>query len=277
MAERQEREADLNKGSYSAYPPITLIGWDYGMEIPNIPENDEIIMTDICFPMETMLLLSRKSGWNLHWIDHHISAIKDYEKFVGNGEAFMSTKLDTNFAACELTWQYLFPDKQMPELVRLLGRYDCFGHKGTEEELSVLRFQYGARQRITDPNLAYVCLTSDKIDQLTSDIYADGRAIYDYLCVDVMQKYQNRFDLGFDGYKFACLNGERINPVNFGINYHEDGYDGFACFWYVKGKWSFSLYNDNGKVDCSEICKRRGGGGHKGAAGFVVSDIKEIL
>lgn len=50
---------------------------------------------------------------------------------------------------------FLFPDSPMPEIVRLLGRYDCFGHKGTDEEFKVLEFQYGARSRINDVQSAY--------------------------------------------------------------------------------------------------------------------------
>lgn len=77
--------------------------------------------------------------------------------------------------------------------------------------------------------------------------------------------------------KFICINKERFNPINFGIDYHKDGYDGAACFHYADGMWNFSLYNDNGEVDCSQIAKQYGGGGHKGAAGFRISDIREIL
>jgi hypothetical protein len=50
-------------------------------------------------------------------------------------------------------------------------------------------------------------------------------------------------------------------------------YDGFACFWYANGKYNYSLYNDNGQVDCSIIAKNRGGGGHKGASGFRSDNI----
>jgi nanoRNase/pAp phosphatase (c-di-AMP/oligoRNAs hydrolase) len=38
-------------------------------------------------------------------------------------------------------------------------------------------------------------------------------------------------------------------------------------------KWQFSMYNDDGDTDVSVICKQFGGGGHKGAAGFVSDDI----
>jgi len=41
--------------------------------------------------------------------------------------------------------------------------------------------------------------------------------------------------------------------------------------------WNFSLYNDNGLVDCSVIAKQFGGGGHKGASGFRIKDIDKII
>ena len=80
-------------------------------------------------------------------------------------------------------------------------------------------------------------------------------------------------------YKFICINKERFNPINFGIDYHAEGYDGAACFHYdgVAKLWRFSLYNDNGLVDCSQIAKQFGGGGHKGAAGFVTNDLNLIF
>jgi len=82
-------------------------------------------------------------------------------------------------------------------------------------------------------------------------------------------------ELGFTEhtiYKFICINKEKFNPINFGIDYHKEGYDGAACFHMTKeGKFAFSLYNDNGKVDCSVIAKSFGGGGHAGAAGFILN------
>ena len=69
---------------------------------------------------------------------------------------------------------------------------------------------------------------------------------------------------------------DRFNPINYGINYHKDGFDGSGCYFKDEsGIWHMSLYNDNGKVDCSAICKKFGGGGHRGASGCEPSD--EVL
>jgi oligoribonuclease NrnB/cAMP/cGMP phosphodiesterase (DHH superfamily) len=99
------------------------------------------------------------------------------------------------------------------------------------------------------------------------------------LCIEAKQLYANRFTIEFDGYYFACVNAERFNPDNFGIKYREDKaddnhyYDGFASFWYENGQWIYSLYSNNENVDCSEICKKRNGGGHRGAAGFQTNNV----
>ena len=253
------------------FPKVELIGWDYGVPIPNLAFQ-EIIMVDVSFPKEVMI----DNRNRVTWIDHHNSAIIESEQ---NGYDNVDGIRDPKFAACELTWQFFFPDEPMPEIVRLLGRYDCFGHKGTDEELKVLDFQYGSRSCISNPEEAFGFLIAcrqfeqDILEHnICDDIQSGGKFIYRYLCTEAQQTYSKRFTVMFDTYKFAMVNQERFNPINFGIDYHKDGYDGFACAWYNKGKWMYSLYNDDGKVDCSDVCKSRGGGGHKGASGFQ-SDI----
>lgn len=255
---------------------VDFIGYNYGQSIPDLSEYDQVIMCDISFPKEEMFNLISKT--DLTWIDHHISAIKDIESGFSIPEEQLSGVRKIDFAACELTWKYFFPNETMPEIVRLLGRYDCFGHKNTSEEQTVLEFQYGARACISNYDEAYKhlidCINHPNL-KVEDMVHLTGIAIYNYLCQEAKQIYNTRFDLMFDSrlsntpFRFAAINRSRFNPINFGIDYHIDGYDGVACFWYEDNKLCFSLYNDNGLVDCSTIAKRYGGGGHKGAAGFV--------
>ena len=305
------------------YPSITFIGYNYGQPIPDLSEFDKVIMCDISFPKDVMRSLFDKLDNNLIWIDHHISAFKeliDEPIDIEDYSTLFNGLRRTDYAACELTWKYFMegikgdPDKEsienpMPEIVRLLGRYDCFGHKGTDEEQKVLEFQYGARQAITNYEEAYKYLhkhiEASKGAMLSFDVSIEGilnrgKAIYQYLCTEAKQTYKNGFKIGlgqssvklvdlatipdtepetlknavgtFLPYKFICINKERFNPINFGIDYHKNGYDGCACFHFDGTHWCFSLYNDNGKVDCSVIAKQFGGGGHKGAAGFRLNN-----
>lgn len=280
---------------------IDFIGYNYGQPIPDLSEYDKVIMCDISFPKEEMIKLYEDKDFI--WLDHHISAINEskHSSIILSYDDSKGIR-NTNFAACELTWEYFFSYESMPEIVRLLGRYDCFGHKGTAEEQKVLEFQYGARQCISNYEEAYSylteCVHTNKNEYLflhaqaiVDSILEQGKAIYQYLCTEAKQTYKNGFGIQFrchevfvredKGQKlnnvsstlnFICINKERFNPINFGIDYHKDGYDGCACFHYANGMWNFSLYNDNGKVDCSQIAKQYGGGGHKGASGFKLNN-----
>ena len=286
---------------------MDFIGYNYGQPIPDLSEYNRVIMCDISFPVEEMDNLNFRLRNNFIWIDHHISAI-DFNFKDHNGLR------NIKFAACELTWLYFmtnvnklhFDDRDietMPEIVRLLGLYDSFRHKNTNEETKVLEFQYGARQVISDYENAYHELliaideqnkTRDEV--LTTyrfeDIHVMGMSIYKYLCTEAKQSYKNGFEItlqepfvgewgsGKDNRKFICINKERFNPISFRIDYHADGYDGAMCWHLGADKTvNISFYNDNGQVDCSAIAKEFGGGGHRGAAGcrMSINDFNKLI
>jgi len=271
----------FNKTNTTSDNTLTSVGWDYGDSVPTdaIEDCDQVIMADISFPKEVMDDLHNRK--NLIWIDHHISAMNDI------GDHISGLRND-KYAACELTWMHLFPGEKMPELVRLLGRYDCFGHKHTDEETKVLEFQYGARANISGIEMAYDklkdCLSNpgEYCDSIIDAIHSSGKDIYTHLCTEGRQDYDKLiFPIVFFHNdklcKFGAINRQRFNPVNFNIDYHADGWDGIASFhWDPNLGWTFSLYNDNQEVDCSVIAKSLGGGGHKGASGFRLEKMEDL-
>ncbi len=259
------------------YPDAKMIGYDYGEEFPwhLIDDFDErIIMADVSLPIDDMIKLSELVNGQMTWIDHHKTAIAEMEDVL---EVFYQV-VDSKYAACELVWAYFNVGKPVPRAIELLGMYDSFRHKGTVDEDNVMHFQYFARSVASNINDANQFLREDYDIERGIGL---GRIIFGYLCSDARYKYEKmKYSVGFnyDGriYTFAMINGERFNPANFGIDYHNDGYAGAGCFWYVRDKgWVFSLYSD--KVDCSAICKSLGGGGHVGAAGFITQDIGPYL
>jgi oligoribonuclease NrnB/cAMP/cGMP phosphodiesterase (DHH superfamily) len=256
----------------SKYPDAKIIGWNYGQKLPDIPNEHNIIMTDISFPIEEMTKLAGNAE-SFTWIDHHISAINEYKKHPKLESLITSVlpKGHEQVAACELTWRHIYPDKKLPEAIRLLGAYDCFRHKGTKEEQQVLQFQFACRALYTNPEECRQALDLS-VETISDLMYVDGKAIYNYLKSEAKTTFEKGFEIDVDGHKFICLDGDRVNPINFGLDYHAKGFEGSACFWYEEDQWHFSLYNDDGKVDCSALAKKRGGGGHFGASGLELDN-----
>jgi len=257
------------------FPEARLIGWNHGDPNPSKEDFKDCItfVVDICPPnMKEIIEHSLKTIW----IDHHKSSIDSMKRIMDSTSMQkLEHNVDTRYAACELTYQYLF-DGIIPEPVTYLGLYDSFRHKTMSQitQLNTLYFQYYARSICSSPEEAKTFILTTEKDPNRADFAIGGikigMHIYRYECEMAKQTYKTGFEIEFDDLKFIAFSKERFNPAVFGINYHEDGYDGAACYWDDRkaGVRRWSLYSDNGKTDVSEICKRRGGGGHFGAAGF---------
>ena len=268
------------------YNSLYMKGFQYGDPLPVLEGYDSIILVDISLPTDVMVEMYNKLKQEFVYIDHHKAKILEfYDEIQGrpiSGLRNFSDYEPTKLAACELTWRYFFSE-EIPDIVTFLGAYDCFRHKSFEEEksLDILRFQYGARAELSSYNDCYNVLELQLQNSNNGKLLSNGKAIYGFLYTEAKLIYASKEDVILyepilEGgttsvVKFAIVNRNRFNPVNFGIDYHKDGYDGFACFWVEKGKYHFSIYNDNGKVNCASIAKTFGGGGHDGASGFVLT------
>jgi uncharacterized protein len=257
------------------YPDIKLIGMDYGEKPFENPNNEKVIICDMSFPMNIMVQIAKDSGWNLTWIDHHKSAIKDYKEFIGSGETFCNAVLEDGISACEGTWKYLFPDRPIPEVVKLLGEYDTWRNQDKEHwDNVVMPFQYYMRLRCSSPDTFPMYLFDDddngKRNIINQNIEV-GKYILDY------QKQQNEkackfcaFEMEFEGLRAICLNSGGANSQLFASVYDESKHDIMIPFVFTGKHWTYSIYSTKPEIDCSVLAKKYGGGGHKGASGFKI-------
>lgn len=268
------------------YPNCEMIGIDYGNGFPWSIINDvseTVWMVDFGLqPFEEMIKLNQKC--NLIWIDHHKTAINDYDNYLKDPnlgkECHIEGLRNIEYAACELVWKYLHEwwDGDIPKFVRLLGRYDVWDLNWDE---NVLPFQMGMRALLTDPcddiAMEYVwrALIDDEYNEfkLLTKIIDDGKAILPY------QERQDKkifsemaFYTKLENYSAIAIN-QMCNSKAFEVN-KDDGekswsVDIYISFYRIPNRqWSVSLFSNNVEVDVGEIAKRYGGGGHKGAAGF---------
>ncbi len=249
---------------------------DYKDAFPfnEIKQNEAVYIVDFSISPDDMLKLLDITS-DITWIDHHKTAIEAYDGFDGA----IAGLRDTRYAGCVLTYVYLMflkphpgaefdPDAvlgQVPIWTMLVGDYDAwrwdYGERTQE-------FYSGLMMEDTGPDGIWEELLEDdhkELPLLVSQIENAGETI---------EKYRKQQAGEFlDAWSFeSMLAGHRVLACNQGrpgSRFFGDkpGYDILSGFVWDGRQYIVSLYSETG-VDVSEIAKKFGGGGHKGAAGF---------
>ena len=272
-------------------PDCELIGINYGDEFPwdTINQGETVYMVDFCLqPFSDMIRLEKMC--DLIWIDHHKSAIDEaYKvKFLAKEQSLVD-----GVGACELVWKYF--SSQMPYSVKLLAEYDVWNHS----DPNTIPFQFGIRVCHTIPDDEGIDFWKDLFfpgrneSLIISRIVEQGKTILHYLKQD-NEKYISAcgFDTELDGLRCIAVNKMLTNSQIFDSVWDEEKYDAMLTFGFRKGKWKYdamltfgfrkgkwtvSLYSTKNDIDVSVIAKNRGGGGHKGAAGFQCEELPFAL
>lgn len=236
----------------------------------------------------------------LVWIDHHKTSIDSHPTDI------QGYRID-GVAACRLAWQWFqgdlrpcncdtrhseghydycprgrLPSKQdfidrkvvEPKAVRLAGEYDIWDKRDPDAET----FQYGLRFVYPGADFWEALLDGNGVGQkAVLDLLEHGR---------IAQSYQHRIDsdlvtqrsyrLDWEGLNWIVLNTGRFNSLTFAaLDKPETGHDALLGYMFNGKVWTVSLYHAKHRtdLDLSEIAKKYGGGGHRGACGFTSNTI----
>ena len=253
---------------------IEFIEADYNKEIPlsTFKENEKIIILDFSFSEDFMNKLLDITT-DIIWIDHHKTSI---EKFKNNEKINTLPGLRlSGTAACPLSWHYFFYSEKVPDIVKYIADYDVWTF---EYDFYTEYVQEGLKTYDTDPDsLFWVEVSDDLNPNETVDRVIDrGRT-----CLYYRDSIYNKmigdfsFETELEGYSVIALNTPLRGSPIFGDL--KDEYDIMSVFCYNGEKWTVSLYTVKDDIDVSEITERKGGGGHKQAAGFVSEYMPEFL
>jgi oligoribonuclease NrnB/cAMP/cGMP phosphodiesterase (DHH superfamily) len=257
------------------FPECEMIGVDYQDNEDDIliPVGEEIYVVDFSFSAKFMKMMQECSV--LHWIDHHKSAIEECLHIEGiKGLRYLEEPEHKPFdkiSGCELTWKYIYPETEMPEAVKLLGRYDVWDHS----DPNVLQFQYGMRN--FDDTLPDSTIWKEESEEavlwMTTQglfgILESGKTILQYeKKKNIVHAKEMSFETIFKGLRAVCINKPFSNSKVFDSIWDEEKHDIMIIFGCKPRSFKYSLYSTKDNVDCSEIAKLFGGGGHKGASGF---------
>ena len=252
-------------------------GVNYGEEIDWLAGADENAMAVVCdftpegnAPAVTLGKIWEKHGKGLVWIDHHKTAIAA----VGSAGREFAGAREVDTAACVLAWHYFFKGEARPVAVTWLGKYDVFDRTDMHMwEGAVLPFQYGMRLHKTNPDGSdepglWKVLLADPLGIAASHIASAGETCLKYERAQNARSAKSAaYDCEFEGLLCCAVNvrGNSLVLDSYARPEHR-----MRVLWgFAGGRWRVSLYeNGHDDVDCGEVAKRHGGGGHKGAAGF---------
>lgn len=249
-------------------PDVELCPINYGQVFPwdTIASNDNVYMVDFALqPFSDMIRLNQLC--RLIWIDHHKSALEEQQLY---DTPFVGVQR-IGIGACALVWEYLFPNEPMPEGVRLLAEYDVWNH----ENPKTLLYQYGMRNEPTNPEAAIWSSVFSRKNEDVDRIEENGVMILNW------ENRQNEikakalcFPIELDGLQCIAANIGLTNSKLFDSVWDPEKYDAMLTFNWRGGQWTVSLYTTEDKdIDVGTIAKARGGGGHKGAAGFQCKEL----
>lgn len=239
-------EIDFFPGVYQT-PPPDVTGKD-------------VILVDFSYKRDIIIEMAR-SAKRILIIDHHKSAIADLIDLPDN----VKTVFDMNHSGAMLTWNYFYPDKDPPQLLLHIEDRDLWGFEmfHTREVFSWLS------------SYPYNFPTWDQL------MLANLRDAKNYGAA-ILRKQKKDIDELLPLMTRRCVIGGYIVPVvNLPLTYISDscnllaeGHPFAAAYWDAgDGSRVFSLRSSGEEgLDVSKIAKQYGGGGHKNAAGFTLTE-----
>jgi uncharacterized protein len=231
-----------------------VIPWDL------IEKADRVVVTDFSFSVDWMKRLA--DGREFIWIDHHISAMKEFQ---GIADEWSGLR-DIDESACVNAWKYFFPNRPVPRAIVLIGDRDIW--RWAEKDTGAFHEAINARDFRADNDELWIPLLEDD-PALLDEMLTEGKRLREIKLDEINNMVERRgYEVKFFGERTLVINapgngdiGQRSRDLGYEIAYcYDDRMD--------LGVLSTIVTLFSRERDVSVIAKSFGGGGHAHAAGF---------
>lgn len=223
---------------------------------PDVTGKD-VVMVDFSYKRPVLLEMAEKAN-SILILDHHKTAVEDLVDLPAN----VITKFDMDHSGAMLTWEHFYPDNKPPQLLLHIEDRDLwrFSLQNTRQiQANVFSFPY-------DFQVWDTLMATD-----VAALAAEGEAIERKHFKDIRELLGvTTRNMVIGGYCVPVANLPYTMSSDAG---HElaKGQPFAACYWDAPDGRQFSLRSRADGIDVSEVAKQYGGGGHRNAAGFLVS------
>lgn len=251
---------ELHAASYGKEPPYEKINAGINVHI-----------VDFSYPPHQFLNLCSMAK-SVTMLDHHKTALEAYEDYIS--EEFPSGSkviFDTTRSGAMIAWNHYHPGKQPPRIIEHIQDRDLwqflFPHtKEVHLNLNTLPKEL--------PMWDELIASTNASGFAFKEFVAGGSAIkryYEQLIENVLAT--NKVEVFIDGVRGLSCNCPGALASDLGHELaNESGT--FGMTWeLLKDRNVKCSLRSNGDFDVSAIAKSFGGGGHKNAAGFIISSV----
>lgn len=281
------------------------------IDTPEFNENENVYIVDLALDdviFNNVIKPAVLAGAKVIHIDHHATTLDYYDKLKNIDDVEILKKVcifhKIGLSGALLTWVFCcmnvdekqhpmdvnfdFADKYthvafypetpkmreyaIPDVIRLINDRDVWNNELKDSKMFSLGFGLVTDKHPSDTvwqKLIYYGSLHGPYEYVSS-----GYIIDRYITLMNENYMKSSFESEICGHKVLCLNGYGNSDV-FGNKFDE--YPMVCLFNYdgSLGKWRYSFYSSekvDGSVNVGELAKSLGGGGHKNAAGCVLSE-----
>ena len=228
----------------------------------------DIYLLDIALVAEKLVEILDENN-NIVILDHHIGA-KEKMQQLADRHKNITYIFDNNKSGVSLAWNYFFPDKEPPEIIKYI------------EDSDLWKFKYGNDTKYAANYLSMYANSPETLsrffDENIKEIKENGKIITEYTDIQIDRLLR---DTG----SITLRIGEFIAPAYNIISYESpignkisEARGVAAVMFFIKGNSvKFSIRSKEGQNPSAlELAKLLGGGGHQNSAGAEIS-LKDFL
>ncbi len=260
-------------GAWAAWKKLgstaEYIGLFRGNPLPAGLKGKKLYFIDFVYAPEITKKLIRDNK-KVIGLDHHVT-VKDSVKLMAEGSVYSE-----NHSGAVVAWEYFHPGKPTPRLLRYIEDRDLWRWKlpHAKEIFAGANFSEGANYNF---KLFGAMAKKFESDKFLKKCIKDGKivsSVWDNIIAELGGLAEW---VTLEGKRGLAVNAPHIFSSKLGNYLMENKKAEFGLIWHVQGgEIRVSLRSGKRGADVAKICEKYGGGGHRGAAGFLIKGLKNI-